>query len=250
MRWQRFADWAACPLAAGLLGVWMSVSLALGAEPEAGFRSLFNGRDLGGWQGLAGFWSVEDGAITGRTTRERPAPGNTFLIWSAGRVRDFELRLRYRILPNNPQGFANSGIQYRSRLVDRTNLALAGYQADIEAGPNYSGILYEERGRGIMALRGEQVRFTPENRKELLGHIGDAAAIQAAIRTNDWNEYVVIAQGNRLRHYINGHLTVDVTDESPRGAREGLLGFQLHVGEPMTVQFRDIRLKVLAPPKP
>lgn len=215
------------------------------AEAEEGFRSLFNGRDLSGWQGLPAFWRVEDGAITGRTTRERPAPGNTFLIWAGGTVRDFELRLQYRILPNNDRGFANSGIQYRSRLVDRTNFALAGYQADIDAGPDYSGILYEERGRGIMALRGERARFHRDNRKEVLGSVGDAAAIQAAIRPGDWNDYIVVARGNHLQHFINGHLTVDVIDESPRGSAQGLLGFQLHVGDPMTVQFRNIRLKVL-----
>ncbi len=215
------------------------------AEGEAGFRPLFNGINLAGWWGKPEFWSVKDGVITGRTTPEQPPPGNTFLIWTNGTVRDFELRLAYRITANNPQGFANSGIQYRSKVVDRTHLVVAGYQADLEAGPNYSGILYEERGRGIMALRGQRVTFSPDNQKTIVGTVGDAAAMQAAIKTNDWNDYTIIAQGPHLRHFINGHLTVDVTDESTRGAQSGVLALQLHAGEPMTVEFKNIRLKPL-----
>lgn len=231
------------PCAAGALLLVAGTLVA--AEVETGFRSLFNGRNLAGWWGKPEFWSVKDGVIHGRTTPEQPTPGNTFLIWTNGTVGDFELRLSYRITANNAKGFANSGIQYRSKVVDRTNLVVAGYQADLEAGPNYSGILYEERGRGIMALRGQQVTFSPENKKELVGSVGDSAAIQAAIKANDWNDYIVIAQGPRLRHFINGLQTVEVTDESARGAKSGVLALQLHAGDPMTVEFKNIRLKVL-----
>src|SRR5437879_11386018 len=86
---------------------------------EEGFKSIFNGKDLTGWAGRPQHWSVEDGAITGRTTREHPADGNNFLIWrpngTNGILSDFELRASYRIVPNNDKGFANSGIQYRSK---------------------------------------------------------------------------------------------------------------------------------------
>ncbi|MCS7090697.1 MAG: DUF1080 domain-containing protein [Verrucomicrobiota bacterium] len=182
---------------------------------------------------------------TGRATRDRPAPGNTFRVWMGGPVRDFELRLQYRVIPNSEGGFANSGIQYRSRLMDRTHFAMAGYQADMDAAPDYSAILYEERVRGVMALRGERVRFNRENGKEILGSVGDPAKIQSNIRTRDWNDYVILARGNRLQHFINGQLTVDVIDESPRAAMQGLLGFQLHAGDPMSVQFREVRLRKL-----
>lgn len=226
-------------------GVWLAASSLAAAELEAGFRPLFNGRNLAGWWGQPEFWSVKDGVITGRTTPEQPTAGNTFLIWTNGMVGDFELRLAYRITANNAKGFANSGIQYRSKVVDRVKLIVAGYQADLEAGPNYSGILYEERGRGIMALRGEKVTFSPENKKEVVGSVGDSSAIQAAIKANDWNDYAVTAQGPRLQHFINGKQTVDVTDESTRGAKSGVLALQLHAGDPMTVEFKNIRLKVL-----
>src|ERR1043166_2976910 len=120
-----------------------------GRAAEDGFQSIFNGKDLAGWAGRAQHWSVEEGAITGRTTKENPAQGNNFLIWTNGTVRDFELRLSYKIVPNNNTGFANSGIQYRSK--DFGNFVVGGYQADFEAGKTYSGILYEERMDGILA---------------------------------------------------------------------------------------------------
>ena len=119
------------------------------ADDEPGFKSIFNGRDLAGWDGNPKFWSAKDGVITGQTTAENPAPGNTFLIWRDGPVDDFELRLSYRIVGGN------SGIQYRS--TDHGNWVVGGYQADFEAGKTYTGILYEERGRGILAQRGQKV---------------------------------------------------------------------------------------------
>lgn len=243
-RVRRWTGWA------GLAALLFAAPALSAAEAESGFRSLFNGRDLTGWRGNTAFWSVQDGAITGRTTSERPAPANTFLVWDGGSVEDFELRLSYRVQPNNDKGFANSGVQYRSRLVDEANFGVGGYQADIEAGPNYSGILYEERGRGILAQRGQKVIVRADDRKDVVGSVGDSAAIQAAIKANDWNDYTIIARGNRLQHFINGRQTVDVTDESPRAAKSGLLALQLHAGEPMTVQFKDIRLKTLSADTP
>lgn len=227
---------------------------ASASQAERGFKSLFNGRDLKGWAGRAEHWSVEDGAITGRTTKEHPARGNTFLIAQhAGANRiisDFELRLSFKIVPNSPSGFGNSGIQYRSK--DRGNFVVNGYQADFECGTTYSGILYEEGGRGILAQRGQKVviRDNPEkpgNAKiEVTGSVGESAAIQAAIRKQDWNDYVVIARGDHLQHFINGHQTVDVHDEqAAKAAKSGILALQLHAGDPMTVQFKNIRIREL-----
>ncbi|MCX8107787.1 MAG: DUF1080 domain-containing protein, partial [Verrucomicrobiae bacterium] len=229
-----------------VLGFCMS---GAAGESDAGFQVIFNGKDLSGWDGNPKFWSVEDGAITGRTTRDNPTPGNTFIIWRGGTVSDFELRLLYRIIPGDERGFGNSGIQYRSK--DFGNWVVGGYQADIEAGDRYSGILYEERmPRGIMAERGEKVVWTADGKKQVVGSTGDPRTIQAAIKKNDWNEYVIIAEGDRLIHKINGHVTVDVTDNDPqKRARSGILAFQLHAGPPMTVQFKDIRLKHLTQPK-
>ena len=130
------------------------LALAAGAQEgrpvEDGFRSLFDGKSLDGWEGRPGYWAVEDGAIVGRTTKEKPTKGNQFLFAkSAGKnliVDDFELRLSYKITADNDAGFANSGIQYRSR--DKGDFVAAGYQADMEAGSRYSGILYDEGGGG------------------------------------------------------------------------------------------------------
>ena len=227
-----------------------SPSLVSAAEVEAGFRSLFNGTDLTGWDGNPKLWSVKDGAITGQTTPENPAKGNTFLIWKDGAPADFELRFSYRLVPNNDKGFANSGVQYRSKVVDPANWVVGGYQADMEAGPTYTGILYEERGRGILAQRGQKVIIKEDSEKpgktkiEVAGSVGKSAEIQAAIKKEEWNDYVIIARGNHLQQFINGHQTVDVTDEQEtKAAKEGILALQLHAGEPMTVQFKDIRIK-------
>src|SRR4051812_25085812 len=102
-----------------LLGCCLSsFQSARAAETEPGFKPLFNGKDLSGWEGLSQFWSVQEGAITGRTTKDNPAKGNTFLIWKGGDVSDFELRLSYKLSADGGRGFANSGVQYRSKVAD------------------------------------------------------------------------------------------------------------------------------------
>jgi len=134
--------------------------LALAALCEAVVaedKVLFNGKDLTGWKGLD-FWSVEDGVITGRTTKEKPTKGNTFLIWE-GEVADFELTFQYKIVGGNSGG----GIQYRSK--DFGDFVVGGYQGDFEGGKTYSGILYEERGRGILCPRGQRVAITADGKK-------------------------------------------------------------------------------------
>lgn len=223
---------------------------------------IFNGVDLTGWEGNPRLWSVEDGAITGRTPPdpENPERGiikhNTFLIWKAGTVRDFELSFQYRIVAGN------SGVQYRSHELEpgESGPIVSGYQADFEAGTKYSGILYEEKGRGILALRGQKTVIKPASDSEakgkakgkpkpevvVTGTVGDSDAIQAAIKSEDWNDYKIIAKGNHLQHFINGMQTVDVVDEdSANAAAEGILALQIHQGPPMTVQFRQMRLTKL-----
>jgi len=222
--------------------------LARAQTVESGFESLFNGKDLTGWDGNPKLWSVKDGAITGQTTAENPAPGNTFLIWTKGTVADFELRCSFRLVPGDSEGFANSGIQYRSKVLDPANWVVGGYQADMEAGPNYTGILYEERmSRQIMALRGEKVVWDKDCKKQVVGSVGSAADIEGSLKKGDWNDYVIIAQGNHLQQFVNGKQTVDVTDDcESKRSMSGVLALQLHAGHPMMAQFKNIRIKTLS----
>lgn len=206
------------------------------AEPV----SLFNGKDLEGWKGDPKIWSVKDGAITGTTTPQNKITHNTFLVWQGGEIDNFELRLKYRIVAGN------SGIQYRSKLRVPEEWIVGGYQADFEAGSTYSGILYEEGGRGILAQRGQKVVIRPDGKKDTLGSTGDSATIQADIKNEDWNEYIITARGNYLRHMINGHITIEVVDEQQeKRADSGILALQAHVGPPMIVQCKDILLTKL-----
>ena len=215
--------------------------LALASTAVAEDKNLFNGKDLTGWKGLD-FWSVEDGCITGRTTKEKPTKGNTFLVWQGGEIGDFEFTFKYKIVGGN------SGVQYRSKVVDEKGYVVAGYQADFEAGKTYSGILYEEKGRGILAQRGQKTVIKdgekPGKAKvEVTGEVGKSAEIQAKIKAEDWNEYRIVAQGGHLQHFINGVQTVDVTDQTAVGAKKGILALQLHAGPAMVVQFKDLVLK-------
>ena len=214
--------------------------LALASTAFAEDKNLFNGKDLTGWKGLD-FWSVEDGCITGRTTKEKPTKGNTFLVYK-DEVADFELTFKYKIIGGN------SGVQYRSKLTDEKAFVVAGYQADFEAGKTHSGILYEEKGRGILAQRGQKVVIkegaAPNKPKiEVAGEVGKSAEIQAKIKADDWNDYRIVAKGGHLQHFINGVQTIDVTDETALGAKKGILALQLHAGPAMVVQFKDLVLK-------
>ncbi len=219
---------------------------ALAQTVERGFKSIFNGADLTGWDGSPDLWSVKDGAITGQTTTEHPAKENTFLIWTNGVVGDFEMRCSFKLVPGDSEGFANSGVQYRSRVVKPSYWVVAGYQADMEAGPNYTGILYEEKARGILAQRGEKVVIGADGKKDVVGSVGNAAEIEAAVKKGDWNDYIIFAKGNHLVQTINGHVTIDVTDnEEAKAAKTGIIALQLHAGHPMMAQFKNLRIKTL-----
>jgi len=208
------------------------------AADDTGFVPLFDGKTLEGWEGKPEFWRVEDGAIVGQTTPEQPTKGNTFLIWRQGLVDDFELALSYRLTGGN------SGVQYRSQ--DRGDFVVGGYQADFEAGPKYSGILYEEKGRGILAERGQRITITPEGQKVPGEPIGVAEDLQKLIKPDAWNELRIVARGNKLQHFINGQLMSETTDEQPDKRRlEGVLALQVHAGPPMKLEVKDIRLKRL-----
>ncbi|MCA9036565.1 MAG: DUF1080 domain-containing protein [Planctomycetaceae bacterium] len=211
------------------------------------WQTIFDGKTLEGWDGNPKLWRVEDGAITGQTTAENKISKNQFLIWRGGEVDNFELELEYRIVNGN------SGIQYRSFELPNSEWGIGGYQADFEAGKTYSGILYGEQFRGILALRGEStelVRNGDKFEKKVVGNIGNSEEIQSKIKHEDWNKYRIVANGFRFQHFINGVPTIECVDNDEQQRREsGLLALQIHVGPPMIVQFRNIRLKKTPAPK-
>jgi 3-keto-disaccharide hydrolase len=233
------------------------IQAASAADDEPGFQSLFNGKDLTGWDGLPGVWAVEDEAITGRTSAEAPLANNTFLIWKGGTVGDFTLKLKFRFkaLPGADAGKANSGVQYRSKVIDPAKRIVGGYQADMDGAGRYIGMLYEERGRGILALPTQKVHLTPEAgtaaepkaKIEVQGATApeaDRAKITAAVARGDWMDLLLVVEGRLLKHYVNGVQTAEILDDDDANrATTGVLALQVHAGEPMRIQFKDIRLK-------
>lgn len=218
------------------------------AEP-ADKQHLFDGKDLNGWDGDPRLWSVRDGVIHGETTQKNAASGNTFLIWKGGVVRDFDLRLSFRC-----GATANSGIQYRSkRITDATatnNWVVRGYQHEIRNGenlPDVSGFIYDEGGtRKRLCQVGERATWEGEVGKTVTATLIDGEDFKQLMKVNDWNDVVIRAEGNRIRHYLNGRLILDFTDNHPSLAlSQGVLALQLHSGKPMWVEYRNIRLKAL-----
>jgi hypothetical protein len=140
---------------------------------EGGFEAIFDGKSLEGWDGNPEFWSVEDGAITGTTTAEKPTKGNTFIIWRKGELDDFELRLQFKIVGGN------SGIQYRSKEVPNSKWVIGGYQADFDGATGWTGTLYEERGRAILAKRGQKATIATGEKPMVTGETTPESQIVA-----------------------------------------------------------------------
>lgn len=201
------------------------------------FQSIFNGKDLTGWAGKTKFWSVKDGAIFGETTKENPTKSNTFLVWKDGEVSDFIFKAKVRFSGNN------SGVQYRSELFGKPeDFAVKGYQADLHPKPEYFGMLYAEKWRGIVAQRFQRVVVGKDGKPKVVGEVGDR---KQKLVDSDWNELTIIAVGNRQIHQVNGVTTMDLTDNHPDAKRKGILALQLHAGKPMTVEFKDLKLRHL-----
>ncbi|MBP6783303.1 MAG: DUF1080 domain-containing protein [Verrucomicrobiales bacterium] len=225
-----------CLLALALLTVTLRLSAA-----EEGFVDLFNGKDLTGWDGNPELWSIEDGAITGKTKGPGQLTYNQFLIWRGdarrgGVVKNFELHVKIKQTGNN------TGIQYRSKeLPEVGKWSIGGYQCDVHPTTENNAMLYHERGRGIVAKNGQSVVVDPAGAKWLVKE-HDPIAVDVA----EWNDYTVIAKGNHLVHLLNGKVTAEIHDYDEAGrSLEGLLAFQVHGGPAMTVQIKDVRLKVL-----
>ncbi|MDQ2948390.1 MAG: DUF1080 domain-containing protein [Acidobacteriota bacterium] len=191
-------------------------------EQQDGYKLLFNGKNLDGWDGDPVRWSVENGVILG-TSDGHPFKVNTFLIYK-GKFGNFNLKADMKLRNHN------SGVQFRSEQLPGEGWMVRGYQADAsEVGDEKSawGNLYEER------LRGRNVMKSPDEGWRIA---------KSLVHHGDWNTYEILAQGDRIRLTFNGVVTIDMHDAA---SSNGIVALQLHAGPEMRVEFRNIKLKTL-----
>jgi hypothetical protein len=205
--------------------------------PETKLRSIFNGKDLTGWDGKPGWWRVQDGALTAESTPEKPCASATYLIWSGGEPTDFELLADFRL-----SAAANSGIQIRSER--RPDWDTFGYQADMTGDGALVGFVYHH-SRGLIAGRGDQAVFDADG-KATTERIGDPAELLKRFRPGEWNTYRIVCRGPEITLYVNRVLMSRITDHhATQAASRGIIALQMHPGPPMKVQFRNLRLREL-----
>ncbi|QGJ71856.1 Secreted protein containing DUF1080 [Planctomycetales bacterium 10988] len=240
-----------------LLITLLALPQALQAEkPQT--QSLFNGKDLGNWDYDQEYWRVENGLIIGQTTADNPLDQNTFLIWKEGEPTDFELKVKFRVY--GEEEWANSGIQYRSqRMPEKGEYVVGGYQADIDYTKKYLGILYEEKGRGILVLPGDKAVLEPNPLAETktlpkprqykrvnLEPYPQAVEFVSQFQPKEWNTYRIIAWKNRLLHLINDQPVMECLDlDKKNRSHQGVIALQLHRGTPMTIEFESVELTPL-----
>jgi hypothetical protein len=212
------------------------------------FKPLFDGKTLKGWEGDITYWRVENGVLIGEVTPQTLLKNNTFLIWRGGQPADFEVKVDYRISP-----YGNSGVNYRSIEIDSLPFALKGYQADIDGKdkyglgyPRHTGQNYEERGRQFLAVRGQKVIIGTGKKPVVTDTSGSKEILLKSINYDDWNELHLVVKGANMKHFINGTLMSEVTDNDTLNRKmSGLIGVQVHVGPPMKVEYKKFRLKSL-----
>ena len=226
---------------------------------EEGFVNIFDGKTLNNWEGDPTYWRVENGNLVGEITPQTLLKTNSFIIWKGGEPANFELKGEFNITEKG-----NSGINYRSEKLPDVPFALKGYQADIDGANRYTGQNYEERGRTTLAYRGQITSINPQSGDwkpedvkakvqknawsdlKVTGSLGNTDSLKTKIKSQDWNSFHLIVKGNHLQHYINGILMSDVTDNDVvNGKTKGVIGVQVHVGPPMKVEYRNLRLKEL-----
>lgn len=213
--------------------IGLLASICAAAE-EPGFVSMFDGETLDGWSGKPGGWWVEDGALTSESTKKKPCEKHHYLFWEEDEPGDFILRFEYRVVGGN------SGVQIRSE--KRPDYDAWGYQADIEAGEQWTGCLFQH-DRGAVVERGNKAVIGAEGSRtdEAFAKPED---LQALIKQEDWNTYEVEAKGSVITLRINGHLMCTVDDRDEKlSRRKGFIALQMHPGPPMKVQFKNLRIK-------
>ena len=203
-------------LACGLMPFVSPVaSPTVSAADEPGYRSLFNGTDLAGWDGDTTLWKVADNTIVG----DSPGIKHNQFLCTKEEFGDFELKLEFRV----KDGGGNTGVQFRTKKLPNTT-EVSGYQADL--GEKYWGCLYDESRRNKVL-----VQAAPE--------------LEPVLKKSDWNEYTIRAERDHITLKINGVTTVDYKEADADIARSGIVALQVHSGGPMRVDFRNIRIKPL-----
>jgi hypothetical protein len=228
------------------------------SDDDTGFIPIFDGKTLKGWDGDPYYWRVENGTIVGETTENISPKYNSFIVWRGGRPKDFELKVEYRVSSKG-----NSGLQYRSAELSGVKWVLRGCQFDIdgrewgqmfyEKGAQPKGLdakrvtaqNYEERGRAYLALPGQLTYIAPGKTQRVVASLGSSDEIDREI-SDDWNKAHLIARGDLLIHILNRRvMSIVIDDDTKRRQLKGALGMQVHVGPPMKVEFRNIRIKML-----
>jgi hypothetical protein len=204
---------------------------------EDGFVPIFNGTDLTDWAGIPGGWKVENGCIVGESTPENPCKKSHYLYWTKKEPDNFHLKLTFRL-----QGNGNSGIQFRSE--KRPEWDTYGYQADVDAGLQWTGCLFHHK-RAAVVQRGFDNIVDPDG-KVHLKQFADPKELIKFYKPNDWNDYEIIADGSVITLLINGKMMCRVDDRhATESAQSGIIALQMHQGPPMKVEFKNIRFKEL-----
>ena len=210
-----------------------------GTNSKAPWIKIFDGKTLQGWKAPEmSYFSVEDGAITGTTTKDHNPPYNQFIVWQNGEVRDFELKFKFRIFGAK----SNSGMQFRSQVKDKG--LVWGYQADIATTVPYLGGIWDEYGtRKSLAARGQKSVIDESGKKTIIEE-NNPDSILGKINLEEWNEYYISAIGSRIILKINGRKTAELDDrEAMKSAASGVLAMPIIPGEPMKVQYKEIKLR-------
>ncbi|HEV7279296.1 MAG TPA: DUF1080 domain-containing protein [Pirellulaceae bacterium] len=201
---------------------------AASAAADEGFVSLFDGKTLAGWEGNEKAFRVKDGAVVAGSLSD-VIPQNEFLC-TTQEYGDFELRLQAKL---DGKG-ENAGIQFRSERVPNHH-EVSGYQCDMGRAWNRSvwGALYDE-----------------SRRNKMLAEPTAEAAEKATREPGQWNDFVIRCEGPRVQIWLNGVQTVDYEEKDADIARRGIVGLQIHGGEPALASYRNIRLKLLGESSP
>ena len=227
----------------------MSMILSLSCESAnsnkplkdtAVFINIFDGKTFNGWKADTSVWHIENECFVGEVTPNKQIQTNSFLIYTSSQAGDFEFKAKFKISKGG-----NSGVNYRSEELATIPYALKGYQADIDGENVYTGQNYEERGRGFLAMRGQNATINNSKDAFIIKTIDNSDTLKSKIKVDDWNEIHLIVKGNNMKHYINGKLMSETTDNDSLNSKlSGLIGLQVHVSKEMKVAYKNIQLKI------